>query len=117
MSRRKSETPSQRIRLDGYQRMPIEDPRDQVAFNWYMANRAKRQAFPIAWELIKAALNGELGSKVQAAVVKGDTAEAMDALHDLIGMFGEEDSPVVEYDDIPPFIPAGVNGGSVSGDI
>jgi hypothetical protein len=87
MARRKREIPSERIRLDGYQQMPILDPRDQVAFDWYVANRAKRQAFPIAWELIKAALNGELGPRVQEAVEQGNTAEAIDALQDLIGAF------------------------------
>jgi hypothetical protein len=88
MPRRKNDIPSQRIRLDGYQRMPILDPRDQVAFNWYMANRASRQAFPKAWELIKAALNGELGSKIKQAVEQGSTEETIEALQDLIGMFG-----------------------------
>ena len=91
MSRPKSACPSERIRLDGYQRMPITDPRDQVAWDWFVKNRANRQAFPIAWELIKAALNGELGERVQVAVEAGDTAEAMDALKDLLGAFGGDE--------------------------
>jgi hypothetical protein len=94
MPRKKNEIPSQRIRLDGYQPMPILEERDRVAFNWYMANRAHRQAFPIAWELIKAALNGELGSKVKEAVEQGNTQntiEALQAVQDLIGMFGGEE--------------------------
>lgn len=88
MGRKKNDVPSQRIRLDGYQQMPILDPRDQIAWNWYMGNRAHRRAFPMAWELLKAALNGELGAKVKEAVEKGDTQETIEALQDLIGMFG-----------------------------
>jgi hypothetical protein len=92
MSRHKSEIPSQRIRLDGYQRFPIFDARDQVAWDWYVENREKRQAFPIAWELIKAALNGELGPQVQKAVEVGNTEETIEALQDLIGAFSAENN-------------------------
>lgn len=92
MPRKKSAVPSERIRLDGYQPMPIVDERDRKAFEWYVENRAKRQAFPIAWELIKAALNGELGGKVQQAVADGNTEETISALQDLIGAFSDEDN-------------------------
>ncbi len=90
MARPKAAIPSERIRLDGYQRFPIVDERDQVAWDWYCSNRAQRQAFPIAWELIKAALNGELGNRVKAAVQDGNTEETISALQDLIGAFSEE---------------------------
>lgn len=89
MARRKNLFPSERIRLDGYQRMPIQDKRDQVFWDWYCKNRANRQAFPIAVELIKAALNGELGERVQRAVDDGNTEETISALQDLIGAFSE----------------------------
>lgn len=88
MARRKDPFTRERIRLDGYQRMPISDPRDQLFWDWYCRNRANRQAYPIAIELIKAALNGELGERVQAAVVAGNQAETMEALQDLIGAWG-----------------------------
>lgn len=91
MPKRRFDIPSERIRLDGYQRMPIQDPRDQVAWDWYVKNRAARRAFPIAWELIKAALNGELGERVQVAVEKGNTDEAIEALQDLLGAFASAD--------------------------
>jgi hypothetical protein len=87
--RKKFAVPSERVRFEGYQRMPITDPRDQVAWDWYEKNRAERRAFPIAWELIKAALNGELGEGVKAAVEHGNTEETISALQDLIGAFGE----------------------------
>ena len=89
MARPRNSIPSARIRLDGYQRMPIQDERDRVAWEWYCNNRENRQAFPIAWELIKAALNGELGERVQVAVQDGNTAEAISALQDLLGAFSE----------------------------
>ncbi len=87
MSRRKNQFPSERIRLDGYQKIPITDPREQKAFDWYIANRKERKAFPIAWSLLVAALNGELGATLQKAVENGNTEEAIEALQDLMGAF------------------------------
>lgn len=91
MSRKKHEVQSERIRFEGYQRMPITDPRVQVAYDWYQDNKAERKAFPIAWQLLIAALNGELGPQVQVAVEAGNTEEAIGALQDLMGAFRSED--------------------------
>lgn len=88
MPRRKYAERSERIRFEGYQRKPITDPRVQVAYDWYMKNKAERKAFPIAWQLMISALNGELGENVKVAVQAGNTEEAMNALHDLMGAFG-----------------------------
>lgn len=87
MARPRNVTPSLRIRLDGYERQPIVDARTQLAVDWVSAHKRDRRAFPVAWELLKAALNGELGGRVQQAVAAGDTEQAMDALHDLLGAF------------------------------
>lgn len=87
MGRPRNKEQSIRIRFEGYQRMPVDDPRTKVAVDWYLSNRENRQAFPIMWQLIIAALNGELGEGVQVAVQQGSTDDAIDALQDLMGAF------------------------------
>lgn len=69
--------------------MPVTDERVQKALDWYEKNRAERKAFPIAWALLIAALNGELGGNIQQVVEAGaaNTEEALDALQDLMGVF------------------------------
>lgn len=89
MPRPRFAVPSERIRFEGYQRMPIEDPRVQKAYEWYQENKKERRAFTIAWQLIVAALNGELGPQVQVAVEEGNTEEAIHALQDLMGAFSQ----------------------------
>jgi hypothetical protein len=91
MERMKNKVPSVRVRLDGNIRQPVIDPREQKALNWYVEMSKQRKAFPVAWGFIIAAVNGELGPQVQAAVVDGNTEEALDALHDLLGAFGASD--------------------------
>jgi len=91
MTRPKNKKPSVRVRLDGYVRQPVIDPREQKALDWYEQMSKQRKAFPVAWGFIIAAVNGELGPQVQAAVVDGNTEEALDALHDLLGAFGSDD--------------------------
>lgn len=92
MPKKKFEVPSLRIRLDGYERQPISDPRVQLAVDWVNEKKKEREAFPMAWALLIAALNGELGGQVQSLVERGaaNTEEAMDALHDLLGAFRGE---------------------------
>jgi len=90
MSRIKNVVPSVRVRLDGFQSMPIVDERIQRTMDWYLKNKKERKAFTIAWQLLISAVNGELGPQVQAAVEEGNTAEAMDALHDLLSAFGSD---------------------------
>jgi len=77
-----------RVRLDGNIRQPVVDQREQKALDWYFENVKNRTAFPVAWGLLVAALNGELGERVAVAVKDGNTEEAMDALHDLLSAFG-----------------------------
>lgn len=89
MTRQKNQFPSERVRLDGFQRMPITDPRVQKAYDWYLDQKRMRRAFPMAWALLVKALNGELGSEIQQAVEAGaqDTQEALEALDDLLGAY------------------------------
>jgi len=88
VGRKKHKIPSVRIRLDGYIRQPITDPRVQVAVDWLNEQNSQRKAFPMAFDLLVAALNGELGEGIQVAVSAGDTEKAHDALKDLLGAFG-----------------------------
>lgn len=91
MSRMKNKFPSVRVRLDGNIRQPVLDEREVKALAWYAEMSKQRKAFPVAWGFIVAAVNGELGPQVQAAVVDGNTEEAIDALQDLLGAFGGSD--------------------------
>lgn len=87
MAPKKLEVPSERWRIDGNQRMPITDAREQKFWDWYLEMRKARKAAPMAKMLIIAALHGELGTHVQEAVEKGNTEEAHEALGDLLGEF------------------------------
>jgi len=87
MPPKKREIPSERVRLDGYQRMPILDEREQRFWDWYLKSRSEGRAFPMAKALIIAALHGEMGAQVQQAVEAGDTEKAQSALDDLLGAF------------------------------
>lgn len=90
MARKKNAVPSERVRLDGYVGMPITDARVQKFWDWYTANRTARKAFPMAMQLLMAALNGELGSGVQWAVESGNEEELrqqMEAARDVFANF------------------------------
>jgi hypothetical protein len=87
MTRKRNDVPSERVRLDGYQQMPITDERERKFWEWYLEKRKSRQAFPMAKALITAALHGEMGTQVQEAVEHGDTDVAVDALNDLLGAY------------------------------
>ncbi len=93
MPKKKNSHPSVRVRLDGYIAMSAtgaKSERDQVFLDWMNKHRADRKAFPVMKELIISILLGELGPQVQAAVIDGNTNEAIDALQDLLGAFGSE---------------------------
>jgi hypothetical protein len=67
-----------------------EDPRRDAVLEWY-DNLPSRQRTALVMELIAAALLGELGPQVKAAVSDGNTEEAIDALKDVLGAFGGAD--------------------------
>ena len=72
--------PSERIRMDGYRKRGV-NTRDDVTFAWLDSLSAGTR-FGMAWELLTAALNGELGERVQKAVESGNTDEAVQALEE-----------------------------------
>jgi hypothetical protein len=88
MARQKNGFPSKRIRLDGLLRMKGEKKavteRDQKFLDWYLDHQDSGKRFNLAKEIITAMLNGELGARVQDAVAKGNTEEALEAARDLI---------------------------------
>lgn len=90
MARSKNPFPSLRVRLDGQLQRKSEfealTERDQKFLDWYMSN-ADQDRYGLAREIITAMLNGELGTRVQDAVMKGNTEEAVEAARDLISEF------------------------------
>jgi len=91
MSKPRNEFPSERVRLDGFVRMQSEGvtlyPREQVFYDWFVANSANREAFTVMKEMMTAMLNGEMGPQIQAAVKTGDTQAAIEAAQDLFNAF------------------------------
>lgn len=79
--------PSIRIRLDGNIKKPVEGSREEKALHWYLEMVKDRQAFNMAWAFVVAAVNGEMGPQVQAAVQVGDTSAAIEAAKDLFDAF------------------------------
>ena len=75
--RKPDEIPSASVRIQG-RRKRGESARDDKTFAWLDGlERGKR--FEFAWELLTAALNGELGSAMQTAVEDGDADAAREA--------------------------------------
>jgi hypothetical protein len=70
--RRKNEIPSLKLELIIRISQPITDPRVQKALDWIETQRGHRNAAPAVWELLVAALNGELGDGMAPA---GESAE------------------------------------------
>lgn len=65
--RRKNQVPSLLIPLTIRIPQPIEDPRVQRAVDWLQQQVLQRNAAPAAWDLIVAAINGELGDGMALA--------------------------------------------------
>lgn len=88
MPREKDKVPSERVRLDGNRKRGVSE-RDDRVFAWLDSNVDDK--FSAVWELIASALAGELGTKVQEAVISGNTEKTMEALGDLLGAFESND--------------------------
>lgn len=76
---------SERIRMDGYRKRGVNQ-RDDVTFAWLDALPGGAR-FGMAWELLTAALNGELGENVKKAVASGNTEEAVQALEEAMSVW------------------------------
>ncbi len=84
MPKPKHKIPSVRVRLDGYIRQPVTDPRVQKTLDWLEMHRGDRKAFPMAFDLLVAAVNGELDVKVKVPEQGVDSEKAHDALASIL---------------------------------
>jgi len=91
MARKKDATPSTKVRFEGSRKRGVSR-RDDKTFEW-LDGIPKGSRFAVAWELITAALNGELGPAVQQAVEESDSDKAREAAAQIWASF------VVDEDD------------------
>lgn len=87
--RRPDEIPSERIRIDGYRKRNINKRYDKT-FEWLDAIPGRKR-FNMVWELITAALNGELGIQMQTAIETGDLDLAKQAASQIVSAFVVDD--------------------------
>jgi hypothetical protein len=70
---------------------PITDPRVQKALDWIQGQARQRNAAPAAWDLIVAAVNGELGGVALAGSEADERLQKqMQAVDDLLANFVSE---------------------------
>ena len=89
MARPKDKKESERIRIDGYRKRGIDERQDKT-FAWLDGIPAGKR-FNFVWDLITAALNGELGPLMQQAVEQGDLEQAKEAASQIAGAFVVDD--------------------------
>ena len=89
MARPKDKVQSQRIRIDGYRKRGV-DARFDKTFAWLDAIPEDKR-FPFVWDLLTAALNGELGPAMQVAVEESDVEKARTAAQEIVSVFVVED--------------------------
>lgn len=79
--------PSERIRIEGSRKRGVST-RDDKTFAWLdgIAERGGDR-FGSVWELLTAALNGELGPAIQEAVEEGDAEKAREAAKQIFSAF------------------------------
>lgn len=87
--RPKDKVPSVRIRIDGYRKRGVNARQDKT-FAWLDAIPAGKR-FDFVWDLLTAALNGELGPVMQQAVEDSDMEKARVAASEIVGAFVVDD--------------------------
>ncbi len=92
MARPRHEVRSERIWIDGNRKRGI-DARQDKTFAWLDAIPSGRR-FNFVWDLITAALNGDLGPMMQEAVEDGDIEKARAAAVTVMGNFVVDDDDV-----------------------
>lgn len=90
MARPRDKNRSERIRLDGYRKRGV-DVRQDKTFAWLDAIPESGSRFGFVWDLLTAALNGELGSAMQVAVEEGDVEKAREAAAQISNAFVVDD--------------------------
>lgn len=87
--RPRDEIPSERVRFEGLRKRGV-NPRYDKTFAWIDAiPNGKR--FEFVWDLVTAALNGELGPVMQQAVEDSDMEKAREAAAQIAGAFVVDD--------------------------
>ncbi len=81
--------PSERIRIEGLRKRGV-NARDDKTFAWLDAIPNKKR-FSFVWDLVTAALNGELGPVMQQAVEDSDMEKAREAAAQIVGAFVVDD--------------------------
>lgn len=81
--------PSERIRIEGLRKRGV-NARDDKTFAWLDAIPNKKR-FAFVWDLVTAALNGELGPVMQQAVEDSDMEKAREAAAQIVGAFVVDD--------------------------
>lgn len=89
MARPRDKNRSERIRIDGYRKRGI-DARQDKTFAWLDAIPAGKR-FDFVWDLLTAALNGELGPVMQQVVEESDIEKAREAASQIVGAFVVDD--------------------------
>ena len=81
--------PSVRIRIEGLRKRGVS-ARDDKTFEW-LDSIPNKKRFTFVWDLVTAALNGELGPVMQQAVEDSDMEKAREAAAQIVGAFVVDD--------------------------
>ena len=87
--RPRDEIPSERVRIEGLRKRGVSARYDKT-FAWLDAIPNKKR-FAFVWDLVTAALNGELGPVMQQAVEDSDMEKAREAAAQIVGAFVVDD--------------------------
>ena len=89
MARTADAIPSEKVRIEGNRKRGV-DPRQDKTFDW-LGSLPSGQKFSFVWDLLTAALNGELGSAMQSAVEDTDIEQAKAAAAQISSAFVIDD--------------------------
>lgn len=87
--RPRDKVPSERVRIEGLRKRGVSE-RDDRTFEW-LDSIPNRMRFAFVWDLVTAALNGELGPMMQKAVEESDMDKARAAAAQIAGAFVVDD--------------------------
>lgn len=89
MPRQKDPIPSVFVRIQGRRKRGVSARWDKTFA--YLDGLPDSRHFEMVWELLTAAVNGELGSEMQQAVEQGDMEKAMEAAKKIYQNMVDED--------------------------
>ena len=89
MARKKDKIPSEFVRIQGRRKRGVSVRHDKTFA--YLDGLPSNKKFEFVWELLTAALNGELGQTMQEAVEQGDVEKAVEAAKKIYQNMVDED--------------------------